>query len=94
MDRFVIQVTHQHLRPVAVQLVNMPQGHRANLRIVVVEGVPRFEYRYLLGALSRVFLFFDAGYIFSRREEQGEIVRDELVRTGYGEGLRGKLSAS
>lgn len=48
----------------------------------------RVEYRYLLGALSRVFLFVDTGYIFARRELEGEIVRDEFVRTGYGFGLR------
>ncbi|MFH1277433.1 MAG: POTRA domain-containing protein [Candidatus Eisenbacteria bacterium] len=48
----------------------------------------RFEYRYLLGALSRVFLFVDTGYVFARREEGGDVVRDEFIRTGYGFGLR------
>lgn len=48
----------------------------------------RLEYRHLLGALSRVFLFVDTAYIFARREEGGAVVRDELTRTGYGFGLR------
>ena len=48
----------------------------------------RLEYRYLLGALSRVFLFADTGYIFSRREEGERVVLSERLKTGYGFGLR------
>ena len=48
----------------------------------------RLEYRYLFGVLSRVFLFVDTGYIFSRREEAGTVVRSETVKHGYGFGIR------
>ncbi len=48
-----------------------------------------FEYRYLLGPRSRMFLFTDLGYFF--REEQqvgGGLRRIDGLRVGYGFGLR------
>ncbi|MFH1681922.1 MAG: POTRA domain-containing protein [Candidatus Eisenbacteria bacterium] len=48
----------------------------------------RLEYRYLLGAMSRLFLFTDAGYVFARKEEEGRIARSETAKLGYGFGIR------
>jgi outer membrane protein assembly factor BamA len=48
----------------------------------------RLEYRYLLGVLSRVFLFLDAGYVFAESEEEERVVSSEKVKRGYGFGIR------
>jgi outer membrane protein assembly factor BamA len=48
----------------------------------------RLEYRYLLGTLSRLFLFFDSGYVFAESEEAGRLVRSVKTRNGYGFGIR------
>lgn len=48
----------------------------------------RLEYRYLLGALSRVFLFFDAGYLFAESEKEGRVVPAASWKNGYGFGIR------
>jgi outer membrane protein assembly factor BamA len=48
----------------------------------------RLEYRYLLGALSRVFLFADWGYVFAGRMEEGRAVFSETTKIGFGFGIR------
>jgi len=51
-------------------------------------GWSRLEIRRILGRLSRVFLFLDYGYIYSRREEGDDLVSDEQWKRAFGLGIR------
>lgn len=51
-------------------------------------GWGNFEYRYLLGPLSRFFLFVDVGYFSLDRLAEGRKIRSTDSKIGYGFGLR------
>jgi outer membrane protein assembly factor BamA len=64
------------------------RGYRERIFPAVRALISSFEYRFLTGETSRVFVFVDSGYLQDKVISGGNVVTQPLTRVGYGFGLR------